>query len=57
METAREYLVGLPVTALNTQLFNAMVAYGEGDLDNSAILGTYERMNDVFLQVPEEKQD
>jgi 2-hydroxy-3-oxopropionate reductase len=52
METAREYLVALPGTAVATQLFNGMVACGEGDLDNSAVLGMLERMNDQNLELP-----
>ncbi|MGB4594331.1 MAG: NAD(P)-binding domain-containing protein [Anaerolineaceae bacterium] len=51
METAREYLVALPITAVASQLFNGMVASGEGDLDNSAVLGMLERMNNETLQI------
>ena len=51
METAREYLVALPITAVASQLFNGMVASGEGDLDNSAVLGMLERMNNEPLQI------
>ncbi len=52
METAREYLVGLPATAVNAQLFNGMVANGEGDLDNSAVVGMIERMSNTTLDTP-----
>jgi 2-hydroxy-3-oxopropionate reductase len=51
LETAREYLVALPGTAVAAQLFNGMVACGEGDLDNSAVIGMLERMNNDTLQV------
>jgi len=54
METAREYLVALPGTAVATQLFNGMVACGEGNLDNSAVLGMLERMNDETLRLASE---
>lgn len=44
METAREYGAPLPTTAVNTQLFNAMLASGMGELDNSAVLGIIEKL-------------
>jgi 2-hydroxy-3-oxopropionate reductase len=53
MDTAREYLVALPGTAVAAQLFNGMVACGEGDLDNSAVIGMLERMNDEPLRTIE----
>lgn len=49
METAREYGVPLPVTAENTQLFNAMLQMGMGELDNSAVLGVIEMLAGVKL--------
>src|SRR5512141_1415806 len=36
MESAREYGIPLPTTAIHTQLYNAMIEQGWGDLDNSA---------------------
>jgi len=50
METAREYGVPLPMTAVNAQLFNAMVATGLGNLDNSAIISIIENLAGVDLQ-------
>lgn len=51
MDTAREYGVSLPTTAVNTQLFNAMLEMGMRELDNSAILGVIERLSGVELEV------
>lgn len=50
METAREYLISLPGTAVAAQLFNGMVALGEGDLDNSAVIGMIERLSNETLE-------
>lgn len=50
METAREYGVPLPSTAIHAQLFNAMVQMGLGDLDNSAVLEIIERLAAVKLE-------
>lgn len=44
-ETAAENNISLPATATNTQLFQSSVAIGEGHLDNSAVLGILEKMN------------
>lgn len=38
MDLARQYNVPVPVTAVATQYYNAMVASGRGDLDYAAIL-------------------
>ena len=51
MDTAREYGVSLPTTALNTQLFNAMLEMGLQELDNSAIVGVIEKLSGVELVV------
>lgn len=42
LETAREYGVPLPSTAINAQLFNAMLQMDMGELDNSAVIGILE---------------
>jgi 2-hydroxy-3-oxopropionate reductase len=39
MDTARVYGVPLPGTAVNAQLFNAMLEMGMEELDNSAVIG------------------
>jgi 2-hydroxy-3-oxopropionate reductase len=50
METARQFGVPLPGTAANTQLFNAMLQMGMGDLDNSAVVGVIETLAGVKLK-------
>lgn len=50
MEMARAYNVPLPGTAANTQLFNAMVANGLGELDNSAVVGIIEQLAQTVLE-------
>lgn len=49
METASEYGVPLPMTAVNGQLFHAMVAMGMGELDNSAVIGVIEHLASTQL--------
>lgn len=49
LESAREYGVPLPSLALDSQLFNAMVAKGLGDLDNSAVLTLLEQLAEINL--------
>ena len=44
LESAREYGVPLPSSAVNAQMFNAMVQTGMGEMDNSAVLGIIEMM-------------
>ena len=50
METARQNLMSLPGTAVSAQLFNALCAMGEGDLDNSAVIRVIELLNNEELQ-------
>ena len=49
LETAREFLVPLPTTAVNSQLFNAMVAEGLGELDNSGVIEMIEQLAKLRL--------
>lgn len=49
METAREYGMPLPAASTNTQLFNAMLAMGMSDLDNSAVVGVFENLSGIEL--------
>jgi 2-hydroxy-3-oxopropionate reductase len=49
LDTARTYGVPLPVTAINTQLFEAMLQLGMRELDNSAVIGVLEKMSSVEL--------
>lgn len=50
METARQNLMSLPGTAVSAQLFNALCAMGEGNLDNSAVIRVIELLNNEELQ-------
>jgi 2-hydroxy-3-oxopropionate reductase len=50
LESAREFGVPLPSTAVNSQLFNGMVANGLGDLDNSGVIEIIERLANTHLQ-------
>jgi len=44
MDTAREYGIPLPLTAITTQLYAAMCAMGMEALDNSAVIGVIEKL-------------
>ena len=44
LQMARSLSVSAPVTALAAQHFNALIADGDGELDNSAMLKVYERL-------------
>lgn len=44
LDTAREYGIPLPSTAVDAQLFNAMLEMGMRDLDNSAVIGVLETL-------------
>jgi 2-hydroxy-3-oxopropionate reductase len=49
METARQYGIPLPSTAVDAQLFNAMLEMKMGELDNSAVLGVIETLANTKL--------
>jgi 2-hydroxy-3-oxopropionate reductase len=49
LETAREFGVALPVSALVDQMFTSLVAKGNGDLDHSALLTVIEELSDHFI--------
>jgi 2-hydroxy-3-oxopropionate reductase len=53
MEMARTYGVPLPGTAANTQVFNAMIANGLGDQDNSAVISVIEQLARTVLKAHE----
>jgi 2-hydroxy-3-oxopropionate reductase len=53
MEMARTYGVPLPGTATNTQIFNAMIANGLGDQDNSAVISVIEQLARAALKTHE----
>jgi 2-hydroxy-3-oxopropionate reductase len=50
MESAREFGVPLPAAGVHTQFYNAMVAQGDGDLDNSAIIEIIEKLANETLE-------
>ncbi len=49
METAKQLSMPLPSTAANTQLFDAMIGLGMGELDNSAVVGVIEDLAGINL--------
>lgn len=49
IETARQYGIPLPSTAVHTQLYHAMLEMGMRDLDNSAVIGVIEHLANVRL--------
>ena len=51
MDTAREFGVPLPAAAEHTQIFNAMVQMGMGELDNSAVIGVIEALSGTELKI------
>jgi 2-hydroxy-3-oxopropionate reductase len=53
MEMARTYGVPLPGTSANTQVFNAMIANGLGQQDNSAVIGVIEQLAHAVLNTRE----
>jgi 2-hydroxy-3-oxopropionate reductase len=49
LETARQYGIPLPSSAVDSQLFNAMLQMGMAELDNSAVIGVIEKLAGVGL--------
>ena len=49
MDTAREYGTPMPAAAVNTQLFDAMLAMDMAELDNSAVIGVIEKLANQTL--------
>lgn len=47
LDTARELGVALPVTGVVTELMNALIAHGGGELDHSALVTVLETLADV----------
>ena len=44
IDTARTYNAAMPLTAVAHQMYEAMVAMGNGDLDNSAVITVLEAL-------------
>ncbi|HOJ02080.1 MAG TPA: NAD(P)-binding domain-containing protein [Anaerolineaceae bacterium] len=59
MESAHEFGVPLPMTAVTDQLYQAMLQNGMGELDNSAIVGIIEKLANTQLvshtHIPQEE--
>jgi 2-hydroxy-3-oxopropionate reductase len=49
LDTARQYGIPLPSTAIHSQLFNAMLEMGMAELDNSAVIGVLEALANTTL--------
>ncbi|MCJ7825106.1 MAG: NAD(P)-dependent oxidoreductase [Anaerolineales bacterium] len=49
LDTARSYGMPLPGTAVNQQLYEAMLQLGMRDLDNSAVIGVLEAISGIQL--------
>ncbi len=49
IETARQYGIPLPSTAVHTQLYHAMLEMGMRELDNSAVIGVIEHLANLQL--------
>ena len=49
LDTARQYGIPLTAASLHTQLFNAMLEMGLGDLDNSGVIGVIEALAGTSL--------
>ncbi len=55
LETAREYGIPLPSTAVDAQLYNAMLQQEMGGLDNSAVIGIIEELAGEKLNTTDTK--
>jgi len=49
LDTAREYGIAIPSTAVHGQLFNAMLEMGMSEMDNSAVIGVIETLSGIGL--------
>ncbi|MDX1436820.1 MAG: NAD(P)-binding domain-containing protein [Anaerolineales bacterium] len=49
VETGREYGMPLPSASLHTQIYEALVAMGSADLDNSAVIEVFEQLSGTKL--------
>jgi 2-hydroxy-3-oxopropionate reductase len=52
LDTAKTYGIPLPLTAVVTQLFTAMLEQGNRELDNSAVISVYESLTGIKLDEP-----
>ena len=49
LDTARAYGLSIPMTAVNAQLYEAMLHNGMAELDNSAVLGILEMLSGTHV--------
>lgn len=49
VDTAREYGIPIPSTAVDAQLYNAMIEMGLSEMDNSAVIAIFETLAGVSL--------
>lgn len=52
LDTGKAYGIPLPLTAVIQQLYTTMLQHGQHDLDNSAIVGVYEKLANITLSEP-----
>jgi 2-hydroxy-3-oxopropionate reductase len=52
LDTARELEISLPVSAVTSELMNAAIANGRGDLDHSAVVTILEELANFEIQLP-----
>ncbi len=52
LDTGKAYGIPLPLTAVIQQLYTTMLQYEEHNLDNSAVVGVYERLANIQLSEP-----
>lgn len=55
MDTGKTYGIPLPMTAVITQLYTAMLEMGNRELDNSAVVSVYEQLTGIKLDEPLKK--
>jgi 2-hydroxy-3-oxopropionate reductase len=55
LDTGKTYGIPLPMTAVITQLYTAMLQMGHRELDNSAVITVYEQLTGVKLSEPLKK--
>ncbi|MCD4687294.1 MAG: NAD(P)-dependent oxidoreductase [Anaerolineae bacterium] len=54
VDTARTFNVAIPLTAIAHQLYEAMIAMGNGELDNSAVITVLETLADTKVGAAED---
>eukprot|EP00796_Vickermania_ingenoplastis_P011594 gene11594-7989_t len=57
LDSATEVNAPMPATAVATHLFEQMLVEGEGELDNSAVVGVLERMAGIKIKEPKRPKE